>query len=77
MSDESANGRATIREVVKMLQELDSKIDHKFAVLDEKYVLRAACRERHKYVDPRQIWAATAALAILGPLLTALIIGAI
>lgn len=50
MSDDVANGRATIREVRDLLQALDDKIDDRFERLgrdlDEKYVLRAACRER-------------------------------
>lgn len=77
MSDEATNGRATIREVVALLQALSDKIDDKFDHLDDKYVLRAACQERHKYIDPRTIWIAAAVLSIAGPVVTALIIGAL
>lgn len=61
MSDDTA-GRATIREVRDLLQALDDKMDSRFERLtrdlDEKYVLRAACRERpHIPID--QLIAAT------------------
>ena len=82
---EASNGRASIREVRDLLQdheeaertrsdEFRTWLDGKFTAMDEKYVLRAACIERHKYIDPRQIWAAAAVLAILGPAITAALI---
>lgn len=50
MSDDQANGRATIREVRDLIQALDDKMDDRFSTLshelEERYVLRAACRER-------------------------------
>lgn len=88
MSDDVTNGRATIREVRDLLDaherndrarsdDLRNWLDDKLSALDEKYVWRQSCVERHRYIDPRQIWAAAAILSIIGPALTALIIGAL
>ena len=85
MTDASVepNGKASIREVRDLLQdheeaerarseEFRNWLDGKFTALDNKYVFRESCIERHKYIDPRQIWAAAALLSVLGPVLTAL-----
>jgi len=62
------------RELFEMERRIKRHIDSCFDHLDEKYVLRAACRERHRYIDPRQIWGAVATLAVIVPIVTRLLI---
>jgi hypothetical protein len=74
MSDTGSNGsRVTLREVYALIEAKDAKWDARFAALDEKFVWRDGCKERHKYLDPRVLWA----VAFLLPVIAAVIGGAI
>lgn len=62
--------KATLREVIDLLHQLDREWTERFDMMDVKYVSRDVCMERHRHVDPRQIWAGAAAISILIPLVT-------
>lgn len=60
---EEGNGRASIREVIDRIQELDDKWDKRFDDLSRRYVTQAVCHERHEHIDVEAIIRTTASSA--------------
>jgi len=85
LAEEPNGGKATIREVRDLidaheradrerLDELKHWLLSQFSGLEDRYVLRAACNERHRYIDPRTLIVTGFLITVAIPLLTAWIL---
>lgn len=63
------------RELYEVERRIKGHIDDKLDDLDSRYVLHAACNERHKLIDPAQIWKSSAISAVIASILVMVIGG--
>jgi len=68
---EDGNGRVTNKELYDAINCLRNDLYEKIDSLGREYVRVPVCDEKHKYIDPRQIWGAAIAGSLVMATVTA------